>query len=469
MEQVAQEYLNELINRNLVSSNVQFGYQRRCQVHDLMRDIILTRADDLYFCQIFNKSKPRFNGTSRRLSVNNTTKDVLKIVGDSRIRTAILFNIDELTKSFVVSLFENFKLLKVLDFEDAPLYILPKEVGNLFNLKYLNLNGTKVRVLPKSIGNLYSLQTLNLFDTLVEEIPIEINKLRNLQHLLAQRFNNENECSLNSYGCVRIHEGIGCLEELQTLTFVEACDSGVDFVKELEMLMKLETLGIGKVTAEMGKALGNSIGKMIHLEELFINSIKDEEILDFTGISSPPPCLRYLSLRCRLQEFPNWISKLHSLRGLSLRFARLANEPLKHLKGLPNLAFIRLYQAFDGEELHFEEGGFQKLKELRLRKLEGLKVVKIDRGALPLLEEFDLGACPLMQEMPSDIVHLTNLKSLTITDMPKEFVAGLQANGGPHYWKIKHVPSVNFRFKRGGWTTYDVYQLGESNLLQRLQ
>ncbi|PON78352.1 NB-ARC domain, LRR domain containing protein [Parasponia andersonii] len=467
LEQVAQEYLNELIHRNLVSFNIQSGYIRRCQVHDLMREIILTRTDELCFGQILNSSKPRFQGKSRRLSIYNTTEDVLKVVGDSKIRTVIMFNIDELTSCFVVNLFENCRLLKVLDFEDAPLDNLPCEVGNLLHLKYLNLNGTKVKTLPKSIANLHNLQALNLFDTLVEELPIEVNKLRNLQHLLAEWYNNENEFSLYSFGCVRIQEGIGCLEKLQTLTFVEAYGR-VGFVNELEKLTKLETLGIGKVSAEMGKALVASIGKMNLLEVLYINSVSHEEILDLKCTSSPP-FLRYLSLRCRLQEFPDWISKLQNLRGLSLRFSRLTDEPLKCLKGLPNLAFILLYQAYDGAELHFEEGGFKKLKELKLGKLEGLKVVKIDRGALPFLEEFDFDACPLMQEMPSDIEHLKNLKSLKITDMPREFMAGLQPNGGPHYWKIKYIPSVTFRFKNGGRTTFHVYKLGEPELLQRLQ
>ncbi|PON65807.1 LRR domain containing protein [Trema orientale] len=299
---------------------------------------------------------------------------------------------------------------------------------------------------------------------LVDLLAEEVNLLKGV-HKEAKSLKDD----LNSYGCVKIHEGVQSLEELQTLTFVEAYDDGVDFVKELGKLMKLETLGLGKVTAEMVKDLGISIGKMNHLEELFINSIKEEEILDFNCILSPPRSLRFLSLRCRLEVLPKWISTLQNLRGLTLRFTRLTDEPLKYLKGLPNLTFIRLFQAYDGEELHFEEGGFQKLKEVLLGKLARLKVVKIDRGALPLLELFQVEACLLMQEIPSNIEHLPSLKSLQIKDMPKEFVAGLQPNGGLHYSKIKHVPSVSIQYKHGGWTTFLSYKLGEPDLLQRLQ
>ena len=97
-----------------------------------------------------------------------------------------------------------------------------------------------------------------------------------------------------------------------------------------------------------------------------------------------------------------------------------------------------------GEELHFEVGGFKKVKHLRLRKVEGLKGLKIEKGALPLLEKFDFESLPLMKEMPSDIQQLRNPKSLRTKKMPGEFVAGLEPDGGLDYWKIQHVPYVTY-------------------------
>ncbi|KAF4393863.1 hypothetical protein F8388_018354 [Cannabis sativa] len=273
----------------------------------------------------------KFKGRSRRLSVFSTTKDVLEIVRDSKVHSIIFHNIDQLTDSFVTGLFKELKLLKLLDFEDTPLYDIPKEVGHLFHLKYINLKG------------------------------------------------------------------------------------------------------IGKVTTEMGKALTISIGKMSHLEELFITSFRDEEILDFESISSPPRSLRF-SLRYRLKEFLNWISVLQNLRGLTLRFT-----------------------------------SFRRLKLLIVGKLEGLKVVKMDREALPHLEQLDIGDCLLLEEIPSNIEHLPNLKSLIIKDMTREFVASLQPNGGSHYWKIEHVTFVTILLKYGGWATFKKYRLGEPSLLELLQ
>ncbi|PON78374.1 NB-ARC domain, LRR domain containing protein, partial [Parasponia andersonii] len=477
LEQVAEEYLSELIHRNLVSFEIQYGAYKSCRVHDLIRDIILVRVDELCYCQIVNDSKLRFEGKSRRLSIHGTTKDVLNLVGDnSKIRSIFLFNIDELTESFVISLFKKFKLLKVLDFKDAPLYKLPEEIENLFNLKYLNLYGTKVKKVPKTIGKLRNLQTLDVTGTLVQELPIEIKKLRNLRHLLAiPTVSKESDYSLYlSVLGVRIHEGIGNLEELQTLKYVRADPSTIDLVKELERLEKLKLLSVYQLTSDIGKALGASIQKMNLLEEISLRAINENEILDLNCISSPPPLLRYVQLSCRLYQFPEWISKLRDLQGLILRFSRLSNEPLKYLKDLPNLAYLNLNQTYDGEELHFEEGGFKKLKHLLLRRLEGLKVLKIDRGALPLLEKLEIGPPPLMKEMPSDIQHLTNLKSLKIEDMPREFVVGLQPNHEEdgiisHYWKIQHVPSVIFWYKRIEGRNCNVYKLGAPGLLKLLQ
>ncbi|KAF4385095.1 hypothetical protein F8388_014228 [Cannabis sativa] len=356
----------------------------------------------------------------------------------------------------------------VLDFEDAPLDKLPKEVGNLFNLKYLNLRMTNVKLIPKSIGNLQNLQTLNVTKSFVQDLPIEINKLRNLRHLLGRTIiSYEIDYRFDLDIGVKIHKGIGCLEELQTLSSVRVSSSRVDLVKELEKLRKLKILGMKHLTAGIAETLCVSLEKMSQLETLYLQTINEDEILDLKSLSSPPPFLRYLALMCQLQQLPHWISKLQHLQGLELWSSRLTNDPLKHLKHLPNLAFLKMVEAYIGDGLHFEEGGFKRLKELILHNMEDINVMKIETGALPLLEKLAFGPFPLMREMPSDIKLLTNLKSLEIRDMSREFVVDLQPDC-PGYWKIDHVPSVIFWYKFKG-NIYETYKLGKSNLLERLQ
>ena len=162
-------------------------------------------------------------------------------------------SIISIPRSFLVNLFKKFKLLKVLDFEDAPIDYLPEEVVNLFLLKHLILRNTKVKMLPKLMGRLQNLQTLNLIETSVHELPIEIFRLHKLRHLLAHYYNFEIESSLYSIKGVKIHEGVGCLKDLQWLTLVEANHHGLGLIKDLGKLRQLRMLGISNMTAEHGR------------------------------------------------------------------------------------------------------------------------------------------------------------------------------------------------------------------------
>ncbi|KAM2281506.1 hypothetical protein ACFX1S_042098 [Malus domestica] len=77
--------------------------------------------------------------------------------------------------------------------------------------------------------------------------------------------------------------------------------------------------------------------------------------------------------------------------------------------------------GYDGGQLHFEEEGFQKLRYLGLRDMDGLNSLIIDKGVMPLLQEFHIGPSPQLKEVPSGIHHLRNLRYLGFYGMPKEF------------------------------------------------
>ena len=281
LEEVAEEYLSELTKRNLVLFYSRLGEGKMFRVHDLMRDVILSRADDICFCQTWDKNKLKSRGIGRRLTISGSTEDVLENVDSSGVRSVFFFDVnDQLTEAFMVKLFKKFKLLEVLDVDNAPVDTLPKEVGKLFCLKYLSLRKTRVKELPKSISKLHNLESLDIRDTLICELPKEIIKLRNLRHLLAYRHNHNAQNGFDFVHGVAIHEGFGQLEDLQSLTLVEADIGGVRLMKELENLTKLRWLGISKLTREICRALCNSIRKMDHLKRLYLASIHENEVLD---------------------------------------------------------------------------------------------------------------------------------------------------------------------------------------------
>uniref|UniRef100_A0A5B6ZBD2 Putative disease resistance protein RPM1 n=2 Tax=Davidia involucrata TaxID=16924 RepID=A0A5B6ZBD2_DAVIN len=460
LEDVAEEYLTELIHRSLVQvSLVDFdGRARSCRVHDLLREIILSKFEELGFCQLLVEEHSNFDEQTRRLSIHNREHNVLKNITESRIRSIFFFGVDKLPESFMGTLSTDFKLLKVLDFEDAPLDCVHEEVGNLLHLRYLSVRNTKVKTLPKSIGRLHNLLTLDLKMSLVSELPVEINKLHKLRHLLAYYEDDEIDYPLNPRQGMKIQEGFGCLEALQKLYFVEANDQGHKLMKELRELRQLRKLGIFKLRSEDGKALCNAIENMSYLECLEISSGNGDGILDLQNISSSLRSLQRLYLRGHLGKFPDWIPKLENLVRIGLFCSGLTEDPLKIIQGLPSLLEIRLYRVYDGEHLYFEEGGFQKLKVLELRYLNSLNSVIIKNGALPLLEKLSIGPSPQLKKVPSGIQHLRNLTIVRFYEMPDEFNDGMMPNEGEDYQVVEHVPTVLFRCKGEGGQ-YDWYTL----------
>ncbi|XP_030932466.1 disease resistance protein RPM1-like [Quercus lobata] len=289
--------------------------------------------------------------------------------------------------------------MKVMDCEGAPIDYIPKEVGNLFHLRYLSLRDTKVQTLPKSIGKLHNLKTLDLKGSLVSELPLEISRLHKLQYLAAYIENNYIVYNIAHRCAVKIPSGIGCLQSLQKLHKVEANSDAL--IAELGRLRQLRKLHIFDIKAENGIALCTMLEKMINLQSPRISAKSEEKVLEFQSMSSPLPLLRTLFLYGRLEKLPEWIPKLNFMVKMGLLWSRLMDDPLKVLQTLPNLMYLRLYDGYEGEQLHIERGGFQNLMFLGLENLGGLNRLIIDKGALPLLESLRIGPCPQLKEVPN--------------------------------------------------------------------
>ncbi|KEH32961.1 putative P-loop containing nucleoside triphosphate hydrolase, leucine-rich repeat domain, L [Medicago truncatula] len=464
-ENVAEEYLTELIQRSLIHvSKVGFdGKIKSCQVHNLLREVILRKMQDLSFCHLMHEGDEQVTvGITRRFSIASISKNVLRSTSNSGIRAIFVFDKDELSKDFMDGLSAKFKLLKVLDFENSLLNFVPDNLGNLFHLKYLNLSRTKVTVLPRSIGNLVNLESLDLRHTTVDELPREINKLTKLRLLpVYYRKYDEHYSMLNFTTGVQIQEGIGCLKSLQQLYFLDADHGGIDLIQELKMLRKLRKLGIRRVRQEYGNELCATIQKMNHLESLYITAIDEEVILDLDFVSAPPN-LKVLNLEGRLTKLPNWIPKLQYLVKLRLSLSNFEHDPLDTLKNLPNLLRLNLWDdAFSGDSLHFSVGGFPKLKELDLTRLNRLSFVSIDKDALVDLEHFRFNNNPQLKVLPKDLQNLKNLQFLGFADMPATLVDSINPEkGGPCHWIINHIPLVRIRQTVGSkFHDYKLYSI----------
>ncbi|OMO93468.1 Disease resistance protein [Corchorus olitorius] len=188
-EEVAKDYLNELLSRSLVqvSGRTTDGRVKTCRVHDLLREIIISKSKDQNFAAIAKDQNGVWPDKVRRLSLHNSMENMQqKRTTVSHLRSLFMFEVEDLLpNSPLHSLFsEGLRLLKVLDLRAVPLQTFPSEIVNLFLLRYLSLRETEIKIIPSSIGKLQNLQTLDLKHTHVTELPVEILKLKKLRHLL---------------------------------------------------------------------------------------------------------------------------------------------------------------------------------------------------------------------------------------------------------------------------------------------
>jgi len=76
MEEVAEEYLNELVNRSLIQvvEKNYFNRVKTCRVHDLMREIIQMKSREESFVMIANGTRISKNEKVRRLSIHENSE-----------------------------------------------------------------------------------------------------------------------------------------------------------------------------------------------------------------------------------------------------------------------------------------------------------------------------------------------------------------------------------------------------------
>ncbi|PON63350.1 NB-ARC domain, LRR domain containing protein, partial [Parasponia andersonii] len=457
LEDVAEDYLNELLNRSMLQAAVtrSDGRIKNFRVHDLLREIIISKSRDQNLATIVKEQTQPWPEKIRRLSIHNTLQNVEKDRSVSQLRSLFMFGVVE--KPSINALFpRGFRLLNVLDMQNVPLSKFPIEVVSLYFLKYLSMRNSRVKVIPSFIGKLQNLETLDLKYCYVNELPVEIIKLQKLRHLLVYRYKFVSYGHFHSKYGFRFPAKMGELKSLQNLCFIEV---NQDNIIELGKLHQLRRLGIIKLRKEDGKALCSSIESLTKLSALSITSVEEDEIVDLHHLPSPPLLLQRLYLRGRLESLPHWIPSLHSLVILYLKWSKLSDDPVFFLQDLPNLVHLELCRVYEGDSICFRTGGFKKLKHLGLDEFRELRYVNVEMGAMPCVEKLSIQRCKLLEKVPSGIEHLSSLKVLEFFDMPEKFIRNAQS---VEYWRVAHIPEVYSTYWReGGWDVYSVDSLSE--------
>ncbi|XP_022642938.1 disease resistance protein RPM1-like isoform X2 [Vigna radiata var. radiata] len=435
LEEVAHGYLLYLVERSLVqvTSYPRKEKVKKCRVTDSIHDMILTKVKDTCFGEYIGGGHDQSESSDlvRRLTIE-TNNDLNRRFKRSHIRSIISIP-GKQEESWSVDLERNILKddmpLKVLDFEGCGLFCVPKKLGNLIYLRYLSFRGTQITVLPKSIGKLVNLKTLDIRQTQVLVLPKEITKLRKLRHLLTPS---------SAFSSIEWKD-IGGMTMLQKIPQVRMEDDG-EAIKEVGKLKQLRNLRVLCFGGEHITLLFSSINEMEHLQALRIEKSGDRSVVDLntTLPRFPWSKLRKLFLDMKLERLPNWIPQLKNLERLTLRHSDLTNDPLESLKDMPCLLVLSLSHAYEGQTLHFQPGGFKKLRMLNLQHLWNLNSILIAETALQALEDFELTCLDDLRTVPDGIQHLMKLKSVRVPYMPTQFVEEIVRIGKDKPWRINY-------------------------------
>ncbi|KAL7114604.1 hypothetical protein ACP275_04G131200 [Erythranthe tilingii] len=370
LEETGEEYLEDLIHRNLILVNTRWvtGEVRTCRIHDLLSDLCRREAQKDNFVLTANLNIVTHMKITPRLSINSgkwKQKNLTPYRPPVPTQSFLSFSKGDSTDYTA----RRFPLLRLFDVVDE----YPKdEILQLINSRYVSCMGSMS--MPSSISQLWSLQTLVVYGELI--LPSEIWQMPQLRHVEG-RF-----IVLSDPLPDTVHKII-LLENLQTLSKVKDFKCSEAVMKRIPNLKKLEI-----ICGTIGSNRLSNLGLLHKLEHLNLEL--------FTGTRCGGGIV-----------FPS------SLKELTLTECKIHWEDMSVVGSLPNLEVLSLRRnAAIGQKWISKEGEFARLKSLWIHKCE-LEIWEADDTHFPSLEIIHLGYLNL-KEIPSDFAGILPLRGINL-------------------------------------------------------
>ncbi|XP_027338957.1 putative disease resistance protein At1g50180 [Abrus precatorius] len=449
LEDVAQRYLTELVERCMIQvvEKSSTGRIRTCQMHNLMRDLCVSKAYQENFLEVFNSwNVVETRGASRAMPTGKVRRLALYLDQDvdrffpshlkshRHLRSLLCYHEKTARLSewgLMKPVFNKCRLLRVLNLEgiQGQRGKLPKEIGYLIHLRFLSLRNTKVDELPPSIGNLKCLQTLDLLTgNSTVQIPNVIGNMHKLRHLYLPE----------SCGDSTERWKLDSLKNLQTLVNFPSEKCGV---RDLMKLTNLRKLVIDD--PKFGDIFRSPNVTFSHLASLFFVCSED---ISTVHVVVGCPNLYKLHIEGPIKNFPEHHQISSKLAKLKLQGSELLVDPMPTLEKLPNLRLLELeLDSFMGKQLVCSSKGFPQLKSLLIYDLPNLEEWKLDKGAMPSLSKLEISNCTKLDKVPDGLRFITTLQDFEIRSMFAAFRTRLEKGGEDHY-KVQHVPSMVFSY-----------------------
>ncbi|KAL0318622.1 UNVERIFIED_CONTAM: putative late blight resistance proteinR1B-16 [Sesamum angustifolium] len=172
LEEAAENYLEDLINRSLlrVEKTRADGRAKTCRMHGMLRDFCIKEAgsERENFLQEMKRSINGFEPSIaelqkfRRLCIHSNILNFLSLKPyGPRVRSFVCFSKDEvaLPTENASAIPAAFKLLRVLEANSIKFTKIPNDMYQLVQLRYLTLS-TDLAILPAAFSKLWNIQTL---------------------------------------------------------------------------------------------------------------------------------------------------------------------------------------------------------------------------------------------------------------------------------------------------------------------
>ncbi|KAL1555474.1 late blight resistance protein R1-A-like [Salvia divinorum] len=396
LEEVGQNYLKDLISRNLVKT-LKFradGNVKTCQIHDTLRDFCRMEAATENFLQEIRLNEqgecvPTISEWCRRLSIHSDCKRYISSKSSTpRARSFVCFSkepCDELSGKDSTNLIKAFKFLRVFDIQPLILKDIDTDLYTLIHMRYIALSIT-LSMLSPDFNKICNMQTLIVNTTsLTLNVKANIWRMRHLRYF-----------KTNASATLPSAKSGDCANELQTLGLIS-----VESCKGLhERAPNLKKLGIRGKLALLSEEKGpfDSVRKMRYLGKLKLVNDKAQET-------------ERLNCLPKVDQFPS------GLTSLTLCWTSLKWEEISILRSLQKLEVLKLkYQAFIGNSWELEDaiGGFPSLQFLHIEQTD-LAFWQAKSHHYPKLRSLVLKHCDKLREIPVDLANVQSFKMLDLT------------------------------------------------------
>ncbi|XP_006356854.1 disease resistance protein RPP13 [Solanum tuberosum] len=399
MEDIAENFLHELISRSLIQvAETFFDKFFACKIHDLLRDLAVQKSMEVNLFDIYDPSVSSVTPFRHRHAIHGQTQKYLSLdLSKLKVRSILFFDkeFEKLDNSEKFMTFcTTFPHLYVLDLEN--IYFsegkLPDAIGNLVHLKFLGLSNTNLFKLPSSIAKLENLQTLEaLIDDYCScQLPPQIAKLTNLRHLITR---------------YEVPLQVNRLTNLRTLKYIR-CDQWKD--TDASGLVNLQELGMEQIAKSYSLI---SIGNLKSLTTLFLICNRGGTFPPLEPLSSCEN-LHRLWLSGGIEELANLNNLPKSITVLVLQspfYTGLEEDPMPILGKFPNLKHLELSCAYMGKKITCNGNSFGQLETLRLEYLDNLESWHLHTTAMSVLKSLSIRQCPKLMKIPKRMEHIKML------------------------------------------------------------